>query len=168
MMDCQINIRKAAAADAAAISKILREVGWFDWINQEDQADTEERIAAAIQEWSSDHNRLALLAEDGSGVPVGYAFAHCNPYMMLPGPEMYLSELFVRKTWRGKGVGRALLGRVESFARSRGCSRLMVVTGKHRESYARGFYSNCGWVERPYIANFILPLDDRLKYGTRS
>jgi GNAT superfamily N-acetyltransferase len=167
-MQSPINIREATAGDAAAIALILREVGWFDWINREDPADTQARVAAVIESWSSDDNHLALLAEDAAGVPVGYAFAHCNPYMMLPGPEAYLSELFVRKAWRGKGVGRALLGRVETFARSRGCSRLMLITGKDRESYARDFYGKGGWVERPYIANFIFPLDDRLEGGTRS
>jgi GNAT superfamily N-acetyltransferase len=87
---------------------------------------------------------------------------------MLPGPELYLSELFVREAWRGAGIGRGLLEGVSSFAVTEGCSRLMLVTGKDRDSYVRDFYQKNGWVERPYIANFVTPLDDRLKGSTRS
>jgi len=163
-----IRIREMTGDDAKAVGLILRELGWFDWIDSEDEAATEARIRDVIERWGSDGNQLALLAEEEAGVPVGYAFAHCYPYLMLPGPELYLSELFVREAWRGAGIGRGLLEGVSSFAVTEGCSRLMLVTGKDRDSYVRDFYQKNGWVERPYIANFVTPLDDRLKGSTRS
>jgi GNAT superfamily N-acetyltransferase len=166
--DNRITVRRVTAPDAPVIALILRELGWFDWINSEAEAATEARVREVIESWESDGNQLALLAEEESGVPVGYAFAHCYPYMMLPGPELYLSELFVREAWRGMGVGRGLLQGVTSFASSKGCSRLMLVTGNDRDSYVRHFYQKNGWVERPHIANFIMPPDGRLTGGTRS
>lgn len=88
--------------------------------------------------------------------------------MMLPAQETHLSELFVLEDSRGAGAGRTLVEAVEEYARSRGCSRLMLVTGNDRESYARRFYQKSGWVERPYISNLIHLLDDRLKGSTYS
>jgi len=166
--DNPVNVRRVTVLDAPAISSILRDLGWFDWIDSEDTSLTEARLRDVIEQWEADDNQLALLAEEDSGFPVGYAFAHCYPYMMLPGPELYLSELFVKEAWRGRGIGRELLKGVSAFAAAKGCSRLMLVTGKDRDSYVREFYQKNGWVERPYIANFIKPLDGRLEGDTRS
>ncbi len=160
--------RRAKLDDAAAISGVLRDLGWFQWIDEEPESDTEARVSKALGMAAGDENQLALVAEDESGSVVGYAFVHCYPYMMLPAPEAYLSELFVLEASRGRGAGRMLVEGVEEFARSRGCSRLMLVTGNDRESYTRRFYQEAGWVERPYIANFIRPLDDRLNGTARS
>jgi hypothetical protein len=47
---------------------------------------------------------------------------------------------------------------VKKMAIERGCSRLMLVNRKARESYKRGFYRNLGWEEREEFANFVLHL----------
>ncbi len=105
---------------------------------------------------SSEH--LLLVAEDSRGQVVGYANVHWLPYLFKPGPEAYVSELFVRQDRTGQGVGRALLAALESEARSRGCCQLMLVNNRDRQSYQRGFYRKQGWQERDNMANFALPL----------
>jgi GNAT superfamily N-acetyltransferase len=80
------------------------------------------------------------------------------PYLVLNGPEGYLSELFVREPERGKGIGRRLMEVIEVEARARGCSTLMLVNSRSRESYRRGFYKELGWDEREGVANFIYRL----------
>jgi GNAT superfamily N-acetyltransferase len=74
---------------------------------------------------------------------------------MLAGPEGYVSDLFVTESTRGAGIGTGLLAAVEDMAVSRGCSRLMLVNRKTRESYQRGFYRKLGWEEREEFANFV-------------
>ncbi|QYO63180.1 GNAT family N-acetyltransferase [Leptolyngbya sp. 7M] len=69
-----------------------------------------------------------------------------------------MSELFVDQAHRGQGIGSLLLDTVQTEARLRGCSRLMLVNSRERESYQRQFYQKQGWIERENIANFIYKL----------
>lgn len=78
--------------------------------------------------------------------------------MILAGHEGYISDLFVRESDRGKGIGRMLVEAVKEQATERGCTRLSVVNGRNRESYRRGFYQKLGWRERDEVINFILQL----------
>jgi len=78
--------------------------------------------------------------------------------MILVGPEGYISDLFVRGSDRGKGIGRMLVEAVKEQAMERGCTRLSVVNGRNRESYSRGFYQKLDWRERDEVINFILQL----------
>jgi GNAT superfamily N-acetyltransferase len=75
-----------------------------------------------------------------------------------PYSEGYVSELFVAESARGAGLGTKLLEAVKDLAIGRGCSRLMLVNRKTRESYKRGFYRKLGWEERQEFANFVLSL----------
>ncbi len=100
-----------------------------------------------------------LVAAGDEGQLLGYAAVHWIPDLFLPGPEGYLSELFVDPDARGLGIGGALLDAIVSKARDRGCSRLQLINFRHRESYVRGFYAKHGWEERPTAANFALYLD---------
>jgi GNAT superfamily N-acetyltransferase len=89
------------------------------------------------------------------------------PYLILAGPEGYVSELFVSDSARGIGIGTQLLKAVEAMAISRGCSRLMLLNRKTRESYERGFYRRLGWEEREEFANFVLHLRGRNRRSPR-
>jgi GNAT superfamily N-acetyltransferase len=51
----------------------------------------------------------------------------------------------------------SLLEVIEAEAKERGCSRLMLLNLRQRESYRREFYKKHGWEERPGVANFIRP-----------
>ena len=99
-----------------------------------------------------------MAAVDGEDLAVGYCAVHWLPYLILERPEGFVSELFVHHSWRGRGVGKALLQRARALAKDRGCGRLMLFSGRDREAYDRGFYQKDGWEERPSVANFILSL----------
>ncbi len=108
-----------------------------------------------LNESQADDSHVALVAEGGGGSILGYTAMHFLPYLMMPGPEAYVSELFVASSARGQGVGQLLLKHLEELAEERGCCRLMLMTGRDRESYKREFYKKQGWQERPVIANFV-------------
>ncbi len=93
-----------------------------------------------------------------AGTLLGYVAVHWLPYLMLRGPEGYVSRTIRGRIGTGRGLGSRLLEIVKDMAISRGCSRLMLVNRKARESYRRGFYRNLGWEEREAFANFVLYL----------
>jgi GNAT superfamily N-acetyltransferase len=154
--DIDVTVRPATVSDAKVIAAIFREVGWFPHINAESPADTEARIERHMSLCQADKSHSVLVAEKPSHTVVGYISVHWLPYLMLAGPEGYISELFVLESERGKGIGHKLLDAVRKQAVERGCARLQLVTGRERTSYE--IYRKLGWKERPEIADFILPL----------
>ncbi|MCB9418283.1 MAG: GNAT family N-acetyltransferase [Ardenticatenaceae bacterium] len=149
-----MKIRQAVKKDGAEIGQLLREMGWFSGLAAETPAQTEARIARLLADVSVVESHSVYVAEEAGRV-VGYTAVHWLPYLFMTGPEGFVSELFVRETVRGQGVGRQLLAAVETEARQRGCTRLSLLNGRHRESYQRQFYEKMGWEERPFMANFV-------------
>ena len=60
--------------------------------------------------------------------------------------DAYIGELVVSKAAEGGGVGRALVGAAEDWARARGRKRVVVDTGAANMP-ARGFYAALGFEE---------------------
>jgi len=154
-----ILIRKAQASDVPAITEVLRSLGLFALINGEEFQSTQERVARHLALCAQDDSHLVLVAQMPSGEIAGYCAVHWLPYLILAGPEGYVSELFIKDEVRGLGIGGQLLEAVQTEAQRQGCSRLMLLNVRQRESYQRQFYAKHGWKERPDAANFILPLD---------
>ncbi len=65
---------------------------------------------------------VLLALEEGE--PVGFAVYFYSFSTWLGRPGLYLEDLFVRPTARGKGYGRALLERLAQIAQERGCGRM--------------------------------------------
>jgi GNAT superfamily N-acetyltransferase len=84
----------------------------------------------------------AIVAEL-DGAPAGFAlyFHTFSTFLGLPG--VYLEDLYVREPLRGRGIGRALLGRVARTAVERGCGRLEWSVLNWNEP-AIGFYRGLG------------------------
>jgi len=154
-MSAELTIRPARREDLGAIVALWRDLDWLNWIREADPSRIESVMAKRLAESQADDSHLALVAEDGQGQVLGYAAMHFLPCFMMPGPEAYVSELFVAADARGQGVGQQLLRHLEDTAQERGCARLMLITLRDRESYQREFYKKQGWQERPVIANFV-------------
>jgi GNAT superfamily N-acetyltransferase len=158
-------IREARLDDAGDLTDLLRSVGYFAYINQPPLEDVQKRITRLLEMCLVDGSHAVYVAEAcataqrGSGGRVlGYAAVHWLPYLILPGPEGYVSDLFVAPDARGQGVGGELLAVVREAAERRGCSRLALLNNRDRESYQRGFYAKRGWEERGEMVNFIYRL----------
>ncbi len=65
-----------------------------------------------------------ILAETEVGESAGFALFFHNFSTWEGKPGIYLEDLFVRDEYRGRGFGKALLGRLAELAVERGCARL--------------------------------------------
>lgn len=63
-----------------------------------------------------------MLEEEGKAA--GFALFFHNFSTFLGRGGVYLEDLFVRPEYRGRGYGKALLGRLAQIALERGCGRL--------------------------------------------
>ncbi len=150
-----IIIRMAEPADAAALAGLIRGLDLFAAVRAETEDETRARVAEHLAQCLADASHSLYVAVEPDGGLLGYVAVHWLPYLILAGPEGYVSELFVAEAARGAGVGTRLLEVVEQAARARGCKRLMLLNMRERESYQRGFYKSHGWEERPGAANFV-------------
>jgi GNAT superfamily N-acetyltransferase len=70
------------------------------------------------------HRSAEVLLALEEGEAVGFAVYFFNFSTWLGRPGLYLEDLFVRPSARGKGYGRALLQRLAGIAHERGCGRM--------------------------------------------
>ena len=75
--------------------------------------------------------------------PVGYALFFHSFSTFLGRPGLYLEDLYVRPSMRGKGIGKALLAHLARIATQRQCGRLEWAVLNWNES-AIGFYKSLG------------------------
>jgi GNAT superfamily N-acetyltransferase len=150
-----VQIREANAQDAQSLAELLKDIGWFESFKNEPLEVTSQRVRVHVEQCRADKSHSIFVAESSDRNIVGYGSVHWLPYLFLQGPEGYVSELFVRQSARGQGIGRELLKTIETEANARGCVRLSLINLRNRESYLRQFYVKAGWEERPEAANFI-------------
>jgi GNAT superfamily N-acetyltransferase len=153
-----VRIRQATSADAPELAGLLVDIGWFENLNKRPPEAIARQVALRIQQCLADGSHSIYVAQLTADQIVGYSSVHWLPYLFIDGPEGYVSELFVRSSARGAGVGKHLLRAIATEARARGCSRLSLMNLRSRESYARQFYIKAGWEERSEAANFLFRL----------
>lgn len=132
-------IRPARAEDSETISRLIRELADYERLLDQARA-TGEDIRRSL--FGPRPFAEALIAEwDGS--PIGFAM-YFHTFSTFRGqPGMYLEDLFVRPTHRGRGIGKALLASVARLAVDRGCGRLEWSVLDWNEP-AIGFYRSVG------------------------
>ncbi len=64
---------------------------------------------------------------------------------------LYVRHFWIEPDWRGRGLGRDVMNRVESEARARGCAGLYLDTF---DPGAAAFYERCGFRRCGEIENF--------------
>lgn len=115
-----LKIRKAAHGDAALIGAFIRELAVYEKLGDEVEA-TPTAIDRAL--FCADPKAFALIAE-WKGEACGFALYFFNFSTFLGRHGVYLEDLFVRESHRGKGIGKALLARLAAIAMENDCGRL--------------------------------------------
>lgn len=111
-----IHIRPANVRDTALLHTMIRELAEFEhelqWvtIREEDLA----------RDGFLENPRFRALIAECDGQPAGYAVFF--PYFSTwAGRGLFLEDLFVRESFRRRGIGRALLGEVARIAIDEKC-----------------------------------------------
>lgn len=83
-------------------------------------------------------------AKDESGVIVGYV-THFFTYHTWTGKCLYMDDLYIRKQYRGKGLGTLLINKVIEFAKKSKCNKMRWQVSNWNDP-AIAFYENLGAV----------------------
>jgi ribosomal protein S18 acetylase RimI-like enzyme len=87
---------------------------------------------------TQDHAQMSLVAEESGGEAAGYVIAARS----ADGKGAFVFHLHVRRGRRRRGIGRALMRRLEANAREMGVERVWLLAGLA----AREFYERMGYV----------------------
>ncbi len=134
-----VSIRFAEPADVATIAELIRGLARYERLEDEVVLTPEqlERTLFGARRYAE-----TLIAED-AGEPVGFALFFHNYSTFLARPGIYLEDLYVRESHRGKGIGKALLANLAAIAVERECGRLEWAVLDWNTD-AIGFYERLG------------------------
>lgn len=143
-----MNIRRANKSHLPAVNRLLSQVltvhheGRPDLFKAGTKKYTDEELLALF----ADDNRPIFVAEEDGNV-LGYAFCVfvCHPAdnILTDVKSLYIDDLCVDETTRGKGVGKALYEFVKAFAKEQGCYNLTLNVWACNQK-AMGFYEAMG------------------------
>ena len=115
-----ISIRPATPNDVPTVAFLIRALSQYEKLEHEVTM-TEGRLRATM--FGPRPYAEALLPED-DGKPVGFALFFHNYSTFLAQPGLYLEDLYVPESHRGKGIGKSLLVQLAKIAVERNCGRL--------------------------------------------
>jgi GNAT superfamily N-acetyltransferase len=115
-----LTIRRARADEAGLVHVFICELADYEKLSHEVEA-TEADIAEAL---FGENPRLYCDIAEWDGEPAGFAVWFVNFSTFSGKPGIYLEDLFVRPSLRGKGIGKALLVHLAKQCVTNGWSRL--------------------------------------------
>jgi diamine N-acetyltransferase len=134
-------IRRAQSGEAGLVLAFVRELAEYEKLLHELEA-SEAMIAEAL---FGENPRLSCAIAEWDGAPVGFAVWFVNFSTFSGRHGVYLEDLFVRPSHRGKGIGKALLTYLARECVANGWSRLQwAVLDWNEPSIA--FYKSLGAV----------------------
>ena len=140
-------IRKAEKRDVKRIIELLHQVNMVHHVIRPDlfKPYTTKYDEQALEELLSDGNKPIFVFDDG--VVQGYAFCQVtevkNDQLLQDIKTLYIDDICVDETARGKHVGKALYDYVHDYALSIGCYNITLNVWEGNEP-AICFYRNMG------------------------
>ena len=117
---CEFKIRKANVEDISEILKLIKELA--DYENLLHEVEISEELLKENLFGETPYAEV-LLAFENKKV-LGFALYFFSFSTFLGRPGIYLEDFFVRKTERGRGIGKALLGNLAKKVKDFGGGRL--------------------------------------------
>lgn len=142
-------IRKAEAKDKARISKLLGQVLEVHHKARPDlfKSGAKKYTDPELDEILRDESRPIFVAEDESGLVLGYSFCvfvqHIDNNILTDIKTLYIDDLCVDESARGRGIGHALYNHAVEYARASGCYNVTLNVWADNTS-ALGFYESLG------------------------
>lgn len=138
-MSSEPRIEAVREQDVALLLRLIKALADYEQLSGEVVA-SETLIRDAL--FGPKPSAEAAIAYAGDDA-VGFAVWFYNFSTFVGRPGLYLEDLFVLPEWRGRGIGRALMGHLARLAVARGCGRMEWAVLDWNEPAIR-FYRSIG------------------------
>ena len=134
-----ITIRQVAEKDLASLLELLEAKATFDGVRPTLRATV---ASLRMELFGTNPIAHAIVAVESDAV-LGMAtyFTTFSSFLMKPG--LWLDDLYVRESFRGKGIGREMMKWLSRHASQRGAARIDWVVATLNED-GHGFYKSLG------------------------
>ncbi len=143
-----MQIRRAKESDTEGIERLLLQVCMVHHEGRPDlfKAGAKKYTRKQLAQILHDEERPVFAAVDENGELLGYAFCIFQKHddsAFTDIKTLYIDDLCVDETVRGKHIGKALYEEVLAFAKKSGCYNVTLNVWTCNESAMR-FYESCG------------------------
>ncbi len=119
MSNSKLRLRPATPEDVPQILTFIRELAEYERAPEKAVA-----TPADLSRYVFGERPLAFVVmAEWAGEPAGFALWFYNFSTWEGRPALYLEDLFVRPSFRGRGIGKALLKHLAAVALANGCTR---------------------------------------------
>lgn len=148
MSDCNIIVRAARASDLAIVNKLLYQVEDIHRVGRPDLFKPGEKKYTDVQLLEIFQNpKTPVFVAEEDGVVLGYVFCILQETVgskcIFDHTTLYIDDICVDESARGKGVGKLLYDYALGFAKSIGCHNVTLHVWD-RNPGARAFYEKMG------------------------
>ena len=153
-------IRYAREKDILRIGELLSQVDLIHHNGRPDIFKVGRKYSdEELLELLGDENRPILVATDEEDTVIGYCFCilqqHKDDAVLTDVKTLYIDDLCVDETVRGKGIGKLLYDAAKELAKETGCYNLTLNVWACNPS-AQRFYEKCGMVPQKTYMETIL------------
>ncbi|MFT3993810.1 MAG: GNAT family N-acetyltransferase [Dysgonomonas sp.] len=111
-----IRISKITEADFKELISLFREFAAFEKVP--------EKMTNSVDQMIREKDFVnGFVAKDADGDIVGYA-TYFFAYYTWVGKSLYMDDLYIRKQYRGMGIGSVLIRKMIDFAREQNCNKI--------------------------------------------
>ena len=135
-----VRIRPASTPDLPVLVRLLGDL----FAIEADFTPAPERQRLGLALMLGDPRRRAVLVAEGAGQVIAMVTGQLVVSTAEGGLSVLVEDMVVDGAFRGRGVGRALLGAVEAWAAARGATRLQLLADRENAA-ALAFYGRAGW-----------------------
>jgi ribosomal protein S18 acetylase RimI-like enzyme len=96
------------------------------------------------------NGRLFVAGQENEIIGLIILLTEANDIIEFPGRHLYISDIIVKKAYRGKGIGRQLMLKAEEFAREQGITEIRVTALVHNTA-ALDLYHKAGFRDKEIL-----------------
>jgi ribosomal protein S18 acetylase RimI-like enzyme len=155
-----ITIREAKETDLQLVRNYTVETGWTTVLAESERKELDKEkwtkhMLELFNKLSRRETNKIFVAEDENHAFLGYLWVGEGSSMMTELKHGYISDLFVKEEFRGKGIGKMLLEKAQSYCREKRYSRILLMVSVNNET-AKRLYDKMGFkAEQTYMAKVL-------------
>lgn len=152
-------IREANELDLQLVRKYTVETGWASFSESEKRELEKEKwtkhILEGFEKLSKRETDKIFVAENESHAFLGYLWVGEGTNVTTGKKHGFIYDIFVKKEFRGKGIGLTLVEKAQSYCREKGYSRILLMVSVNNET-AIGLYSKMGFKAKQMYMEKVL------------